>query len=175
MGKLTFPHSVGGSVVDYFVATHALFAMHLTLTVGDSQPESDHRLVCLSLHLHQPPPPAPPQHKHSRPKLRHRPEPLPRYCELLAAQLSLDSTSDHIAAWLQSCIATAASAAHGLQSPACCVRTKSRPWIDTECWQARQALRLSSRQSHVHHFHALLLAAYKADVQETQILAETHK
>ena len=101
VGKLTFPHSAGGSVVDYFVATHALFAMHPALIVGESQPESDHRPLCLSIRLHQSNTPAPPQQDHSMPKLRHCPERVPGDCELLAAQLSLDSTSFNAAAWLR--------------------------------------------------------------------------
>ena len=35
VGKLTFPHPQGGSVVDYFIASSALFALHPFLTVSE--------------------------------------------------------------------------------------------------------------------------------------------
>ena len=50
-GKLTFPHPQGGSLVDYFIATYAMFGLQPTLTIQDSQPESGHCPLHLSLHI----------------------------------------------------------------------------------------------------------------------------
>ena len=37
LGKLTFPHPRGGSVVDYIIASSALFALHPSLTMSETQ------------------------------------------------------------------------------------------------------------------------------------------
>ena len=64
VGKLTFPHPQGGSVVDYFIASSALFALHPSLNVSETQPESDHRPLHLHLHLPSPSMPNMLQHSH---------------------------------------------------------------------------------------------------------------
>ena len=51
IGKLSFPHPQGGSVVDYFIASYALFASHPCLIVGDILPEFDHRPLHVYLNL----------------------------------------------------------------------------------------------------------------------------
>ena len=161
MGKLTFPHPQGGSVVDYFIASSALFALHPSLTLSETQPESDHRPLHLHLHLPSPSMPNMLQHSHCMQKLRHRPHLIPQYRDALATQLSIASTMQNSAEWLQACIATSATATHGMQ-PSTHTLHAPKPWFDAECWQARQALRRASHLASVHHHHSSLLLAYKA-------------
>ena len=73
-GKLTFPHPQGGSVVDYFVASYALFQLQPSLLVRDIQPESDYWPLHLSLRLPHGSTQTLPQPSQYIPKLRHRPE-----------------------------------------------------------------------------------------------------
>ena len=161
VGKLTFPHPQGGSVVDYFTASSALFALHPSLTVSETQPESDHRPLHLHLHLPSPSTPTMLQHSQCMQKLRHRPHLIPPYRDALATQLSKASTMQNSAEWLQACIATSATATHGLQSFTHTLHAP-KPCFDAECWQARQALRRASHLASVHHHHSSPLPAYKA-------------
>ena len=161
LGKLTFPHPQGGSVVDYFIASYALFASHPCLIVGDTLPESDHRPLHLYLRLPCPPPLPIPQHLHLIQKLRHRPQCVPQYRDELAAQLSTTCPADNPAEWLQACIVTSATSTHGVQSSSQRPQA-SKPWFDAECWQARRALRTASHAASVHHNQSPLLASYKA-------------
>ena len=161
VGKLTFPHPQGGSVVDYFIASSALFALHPSLTVSETQAELDHRPLHLHLHLPSPSMPSMLQHFHCMQKLRHRPHLIPQYRDALATQLSKASSMQNSAEWLQACIAKSATAPHGLQSSTHTLHAP-KPWFDAECWQARQALRRASLLVSVHHHHSSLLLAYKA-------------
>ena len=146
-GQLTFPYlrngATGGSLIDYFVASPALFSLQPTLHVAPLAVESDHCPLLLTLHrpaAPTPPAPTPPPAQRIL-KYRHHPAHTDDYCLTLATLLNRDAAqaASDPGTWLQNCIAEAARSTHGLQGNRETTPFHA-PWFDAECKTARRLL-----------------------------------
>ena len=151
-GKFTCCTAQGSSVVDYFIASAPLTAVIPSMIVGDLCAESDHCPLSLRLVLQGPPivtsigrPPD--QLLNSSvnlQKIKYDASKIDEYRETLSSLIAPVFTAPDpqccLATALQSCIAKAALASFGRPSkhPSHKVHQK---WYDTECKNARAALR----------------------------------
>ena len=144
-GDMTCHTPQGSSLVDYFIATPALFDLQPSLQVHAQSPDSDHSMLVFTLPLPCPAPvdATPPHTVHHPTRFRYKPHRVETFCELLQQSLSfhMHQSEVFLPSTVLECIVSAAAHSHGHVSNRPHGH-KHQPWYDEECKALRRHLYL---------------------------------